>query len=105
MAARLSDLEGMPYWPRFLSREQAAAYLGVSAETFDDEVEEGLWPAGMRRGKQGRRITWDRVALDRAADRANDLTPDHKPGGDDDYEARKRKWREGQGANRPAHAG
>ena len=35
---------GLPYWPRILRREQAAAYVGVSAGTFDIEVKEGRAP-------------------------------------------------------------
>ena len=53
---------------RFLTREQAASYLGVSARTFDAEVATGLWPSAMRRGGQKRALTWDRRLLDRAAD-------------------------------------
>lgn len=59
---------------RFLSREQAAAYLGVSPPTFDYEVARGVWPKPMRRGPTQRRITWDRVALDAAADRSSGLS-------------------------------
>lgn len=67
---RISD---MPFWPRFLSREESAAYVGVSVGLFDDEVSAGKWPPGMRRGKKDGRITWDRVALDRAADHHSGL--------------------------------
>ncbi|MDQ1079725.1 putative DNA-binding transcriptional regulator AlpA [Pseudoroseomonas cervicalis] len=56
--------------PRFLSREQAAEYLGVSTGTFDAEVRAGTWPQPLRRGPSGRRLTWDRLALDAAADLA-----------------------------------
>jgi hypothetical protein len=58
--------------PRFLSRPQAAAYVGVSPGTFDGEVARGLWPAPLRRG---RRCTWDRQLLDLAADRASGILP------------------------------
>jgi len=68
--APLSDL---PYWPRYLSREQAALYVGVSPDTFDGEVQDGLWPAPQRRGSKGGRLTWDRSALDAAADKASGL--------------------------------
>lgn len=37
--------------PRYLSREEAAAYLGASLNTFDDEVASSMWPAA---GQQGR---------------------------------------------------
>jgi hypothetical protein len=67
-------LSEMPYWPRYLSREQAARYLGVSPDTFDGEVQNGLWPPARRRGGKGGRLTWDRRALDAAADRDSGLT-------------------------------
>lgn len=54
--------------PRYLTREQAAAYLGVSADTFAWEVEQGHWPAAVRRGRKGGLVTWDRLALDDRAD-------------------------------------
>jgi hypothetical protein len=44
--------------PRFLSVGQAAAYVGVSADTFLEEVALGWWPAALRRGAKGRRLTW-----------------------------------------------
>jgi hypothetical protein len=69
----------MPYWPRFLSREQAALYLGVSVKVFDAEVEKGMWPPARPRGAKGAKLTWDRVALDRCADGEDQ-------GGDEDAE-------------------
>lgn len=53
--------------PLLLSREEAAAYLGVSADTFAAEINAGLWPQAIRRGDSGRRLTWYRPALDAAA--------------------------------------
>lgn len=55
--------------PRYLDRRQAAAYLGVSTSTFDEEVEAGQWPQPRRRGAKGGRYTWDRKLLDSFADR------------------------------------
>lgn len=55
--------------PRFLSRAEAAAYLGVGETVFTAEVRSGMWPAPLRRGARDGRLTWDRVLLDRAADR------------------------------------
>lgn len=52
MAARVSDLEGLPYWPRMLSRAQAASYVGVSPGQFAKEVEEGRWPEATGRPYQ-----------------------------------------------------
>jgi hypothetical protein len=67
-------LSSLPFWPRLLSREEAARYVGVSPETFDGEVALGLWPAARRRGGKGGRLTWDRALLDAAADRDSGLT-------------------------------
>lgn len=65
MTAAVRDMHGLPNWPRGLSREQAAAYVGVSATAFAVQVEEGIWPKGVR--VKGR-VLWDRLALDRAFD-------------------------------------
>lgn len=66
--------------PRFLSRDEAAAYLGVSRATFDHEVSQGQWPQPIRRGTKGWRVTWDRLALDAAADLQSGLrTASGKP--------------------------
>ena len=72
MADRL-DFASLPHWPRFLSRAQAAAYVGVSIEVFDAEVASGRWPQGLPRGAKGGKLTWDRNALDTAADRLSGL--------------------------------
>lgn len=76
MTAKVSDLSGLPYWPRMLSREQAARYVGVSPTQFDREVEEGRWPQPERRGAVGRRtgrVLWDRVLLDKRQDERSGL--------------------------------
>ena len=72
----------LPFWPRYLSRVEAARYLGVSVDVFDDEVKEGLWPAARRRGGKGGRLTWDRVLLDATADQASGIAarPTAPPG-------------------------
>jgi len=62
---RLTEL---PNWPRYLSRHEAARYLGVSVDVFDDEVRVGTWPAGIRRGAKGGLFTWDKRLLDIMAD-------------------------------------
>lgn len=59
----------IPFWPRHLSRDMAAAYVGVSVDTFDDEVRKGIWPKGRPRGPKGGRLTWDREVLDAISDR------------------------------------
>jgi hypothetical protein len=74
MTAKVSDIKDCPYWPRWLSLEQAACYVGVSVNTFLDEVEEGKWPKPVRRGKKGARLTWDRHLLDAASDLISGLT-------------------------------
>jgi predicted DNA-binding transcriptional regulator AlpA len=66
----------MSFAPRFLSKEEAAHYLGVGSSTFDHEVKSGIWPQPLRRGKKGRQVTWDRTALDIAADRLSGLMKD-----------------------------
>ena len=53
---------------RFLTIGEAAQYVGVSVQTFREEVVDGRWPLPVRRGKTGRAVTWDVRALDRAAD-------------------------------------
>ncbi|WP_316190546.1 hypothetical protein [Bradyrhizobium sp. SZCCHNS2096] len=55
--------------PRGLSREQAAAYIGVSPSTFDKLVTEGAMPSPKRlRG----RLVWDRKRLDACFDALDD---------------------------------
>ena len=54
--------------------------MGVSSTTFDREVMDGWWPPARRRGAKGTRLTWDRVLLDAAADRAGGLQGTATPG-------------------------
>jgi hypothetical protein len=68
-----AQLSSLPFWPRYLSRDEAARYVGVSSETFDGEVAQGLWPPPRRRGGKGGRLTWDRALLDATADRDSGL--------------------------------
>jgi hypothetical protein len=49
--------------PRGLSREQAAAYIGVSPSLFDILVKDGRMPAPKRINS---RAVWDRLSLDAA---------------------------------------
>jgi hypothetical protein len=49
--------------PRFLTRAEAAAHLGVGVTTFDAEVRDGVWPPAMRRGTKTSALTWDRRLL------------------------------------------
>lgn len=55
--------------PRFLTTEQAAAYVGVSRNLFMQEVQQGWWPRPLLRGARDSKPTWDRRLLDLAADR------------------------------------
>lgn len=66
-------LAELPFWPRFLSRDEAARYMGVSVDVFSDEVAASIWPKGVRRGARGGRVTWDRLLLDLAANRYSGL--------------------------------
>ncbi|CAH2601917.1 conserved protein of unknown function [Rhodovastum atsumiense] len=53
---------GLPLPPaRYLTQEQAAAYVGVSVRTFAAEVANGRWPPPLRRGARGGALTWDRA--------------------------------------------
>jgi hypothetical protein len=89
---------------RFLTRQQAAAYVGVSVRTFDAEVTAGIWPAPMRRGGRGGALTWDCRLIDRAADRlaglAGFVTGDRAL---DDAEARALEASRGPAPNRHQH--
>lgn len=54
----------LPNWPRLMSAEMASQYLGISASMFR------ALDIGAR--NIGRRVVWDRVDLDRYADRLSD---------------------------------
>lgn len=49
--------------PRGLSREQAAAYVGVSSSLFDMLIKDGRMPGPKRINS---RVIWDRLKLDAA---------------------------------------
>jgi len=55
--------EALKLPPRGVPRETAAAYVGVSARTFDKLVADGRMPRPVRING---RVIWDRIALDRA---------------------------------------
>ncbi|KAA5606347.1 helix-turn-helix domain-containing protein [Roseospira marina] len=65
MAATLHDLSTLPNWPRLLSEQQAAAYCGVTGETFRRHI-----PVAPRR--LGRRVLYDRRDIDRWLDGADE---------------------------------
>lgn len=62
-AAAAAELARAGLEPRGLSREQAAAYIGVGAVKFDAMVDDGRMPRPKR--IDGRRV-WDRRQLDTA---------------------------------------
>jgi hypothetical protein len=68
MTTAKQALGDLPDWPRCLSADEAARYVGVSRNVFDAEVTEGLWPKGLTRGPSHGKVTWDRRALDRRLD-------------------------------------
>jgi len=58
MSARM---DGIPWIPRGLSRDEAAYYIGVGTSKFDQMVNDGRMPRGKRIDG---RVVWDRVQLD-----------------------------------------
>ncbi len=66
MAPR-SALADVGIAPRLLTREQAAAYVSVSPNTFDEMVKAGRMPRPRLLSR--RRRAWDVRALDAAIDR------------------------------------
>lgn len=63
MTATAADLNGLPDWPRLLSREQAAAYCTLSTSAFDDHVRPHLVEIPF-----GRAVRFDRRQIDRWLD-------------------------------------
>ncbi len=63
MKRRTEDILPQSLAPRGLSREQAAAYVGVSPSLFDILVKDGRMPAPKRINA---RSVWDRLQLDAA---------------------------------------
>jgi len=61
MTAARRDMADLPYWPRLLSVDQAAAYVGVSGPTFTANCPVQAY-------KIGSRTLYDRQALDRWVD-------------------------------------
>jgi predicted DNA-binding transcriptional regulator AlpA len=77
--------------PRLLTREQAAAYCGLSVHGFSDWVKTARLP-GPIRGT----VRWDRKAIDAALDRASGLQATLQPSPLEEWKAR-RHAREPQG--------
>lgn len=89
MTARRVDIADLPDWPALLGAEQAAAYCGISRNTFELLVDKGRFPGPVK--LPIRRKLWQRTALDSAV-------------GADDFDARKTKWKR-RHEDRPAKAG
>jgi hypothetical protein len=70
MTASLESIANCPDWPRWLSREQAAQYVGRSVNQFMSEVDAGLW---CKPKSSGRRVLFDRKLLDLASDRQSGI--------------------------------
>jgi predicted DNA-binding transcriptional regulator AlpA len=56
----------LPFWPRMLTRQNAAAYVDLSIAEFEREVASGTLPLPV---KLGNREHWSRVAIDEAVER------------------------------------
>ncbi|MFM2422162.1 MAG: hypothetical protein RL291_692 [Pseudomonadota bacterium] len=78
MTQRTSPLARYGALPRGLDREEAAAYVGISAWKFMQLVTDGRMPQAIQIDG---RVLWDRAALDAAFDRLNAKpeTPDAQP--------------------------
>jgi predicted DNA-binding transcriptional regulator AlpA len=63
MNKRRNDVLPLSLSPRGLSRDEAAAYIGVSPSTFDIMVGDKRMPQSKR---VGRRTIWDRQQIDLA---------------------------------------
>jgi hypothetical protein len=57
--------------PRLLTREQAAAYCGISPSQFSDTIAKEVEPVRFRR--DGKTVRWDRVAIDVCIDKKSGL--------------------------------
>lgn len=86
--------------PRLLSREQAAAYVGLSPNQFEIEVRAGTFPQAYPLKKTRRRL-FDKAAIDRALDALNPVKVDDARGWDE----QRREWQRRQNKDRSADAG
>lgn len=75
---------------RLMSRDQAAAYVGISPTQFDEEVAAGTFPGPFPLART-RRVLWDRVALDRAIDARLTSVVEIAQGGT--FDERRNQWR------------
>jgi predicted DNA-binding transcriptional regulator AlpA len=73
MSKQPSNVLPLSLAPRGLSREQAAAYLGISPSLFDMLVKDGRMPRPTRINS---RLVWDRSKLDVAFEALADMNDD-----------------------------
>jgi predicted DNA-binding transcriptional regulator AlpA len=105
MTAAKKDIADLPGWPRGLSLAQAAAYVGLSPNTFKFHVDAGKYP---QPASVGRRKLWDRKALDLALDKVSGLSAESTGANDDQDEGKKRAeefFNGQQGTKQPALRG
>ena len=82
MTERRADLSALPNWPRLLDAEEAARYVGISRNSFDALVEQGVFskPVRLFKGAHRPKGLWDRLQLDRDVDKlAVDVLPATQP--------------------------
>lgn len=84
MVASRADLEGLPDWPRGMSADQAAAYVGESKTLFLEKVSRRQWPQPRQ---EGRRAIWDKALLDLSYNRTSGLDIQSAPELDEFEEA------------------
>jgi hypothetical protein len=77
LVSTIEDLVGLPGWPRRLSREQAAKFVGVSPALFDTKVADKTLPGPI--AGWGRRKLWDTKALELALDKEIGLSGQSAP--------------------------
>jgi len=77
MTSKLQD--ALSYPPRGMSREKAAAYVGVSSSLFDEMVKDGRMPPPKRANS---RVIWDRIQLDAAFEALPDIAQERNPWSD-----------------------
>lgn len=75
----MADRRALPagITPRLLTRDQAAAYCGIVADTFEDYIRPHVPPIDI-----GARRLWDIRALDRWLDARSGLVTELRPIGD-----------------------
>jgi predicted DNA-binding transcriptional regulator AlpA len=67
----MADTPSLPNWPRLMSAELAASYVGLPKTTFLERVNARRFPSPLR---EGNRKLWDRRMIDQAIDLYSGLT-------------------------------